>query len=136
MNKLLVFFLLAIVTCEHLDTSVEDTFNSVDKDKYLDHFFDEFEIDDVELKFAVKNIFKGIKNFFKGTVAKAFKKLAEIVQKGINFLKEIGIWDKLVETAKSAGKKLAISFCSAHLSPPVCSLAVGFIFDFVLKNLI
>ena len=134
MNKLLVFFLLAIVTCEQLDTSVEDAFNSVDIDKYLDHYIDEVEFDDVELQLKLRNIFKGIKNFFKGTIGKAFKKLGKAVQKGINVLKEKGIWDKLVSVVKSVGKIAATSLCSAYLSPAVCTPAVGFVFDVVLKN--
>ena len=134
MNKLLVFFLLAIVTCEQLNTPVEDAFSSIDIDKYLDHYIDEVEFDDVELQFKFRNIFKGIKNFFKGTIGKAFKKLGKAVQKGINFLKEKGIWDKLVGVVKSVGQIAATSFCSAYLSPAVCTPAVGFVFDVVLKN--
>ena len=135
MNKLLVFFLLAIVTCEQLDTSVEDAFNSIDVEKYLDHYMDNLEFDDVELQIKFfRNIFKGIKNFFKGTIGKAFRKLGKAVQKGINFLKEKGIWDKLVNAVKSIGKVAATSFCSAYLSPAICTPAVGFVFDVVLKN--
>ena len=39
MNKLLIFFLLAIVTCEQLDTSVEDAFNSIDVEKSLEETY-------------------------------------------------------------------------------------------------
>ena len=134
MNKLLIFFLLAIVTCEQLDTSVEDAFNSIDIEKYLDHYIDDLYFDDVNLEFKFKNIFKGIKNFFKGTVGKAFRKLGKAVQKGINYLKEKNIWDKLVSVVKSVGQVAATSFCSAYLSPAVCAPAVGFVFDVVLKN--
>ena len=135
MNKLLIFFLLAIVTCEQLDTSVEDAFNSIDVEKYLDHYMDNLEFDDLELQLKLfKNIFKGVKNFFKGTVGKAFRKLGKAVQKGINYLKEKNIWDKLVSVVKSVGQVAATSFCSAYLSPAVCAPAVGFVFDVVLKN--
>ena len=134
MNKLLIFFLLAIVTCEQLDTSVEDAFNSIDIEKYLDHYIDDLDFDNVNLEFKFKNIFKGIKNFFKGTVGKAFRKLGKAVQKGINYLKEKNIWDKLVTVVKSVGQVAATSFCSAYLSPAVCAPAVGFVFDVVLKN--
>ena len=133
MNKLLIFFLLAIVTCEQLDTSVEDAFSSIDIDEYIDHYIDELEFGDVELQLKLKNIFKGIKNFFKGTVGKAFSKLGKAVQKGINFLKEKGIWDKLVSVAKQIGEIAATSFCSAYLSPAICGPAVGFVFNAVLK---
>ena len=134
MNKLLVFFLIAIVACEQLDTSVEEAFNSVEVEKYLDHYIDNYEFsDDVELQGFFKNIFKGIGNFFKGTIGKAFSKLGKAVQKGINFLREKGIWQKLVDAAKKIGQVAATSFCSTYLSPAVCTPAVGFVFNHVLK---
>lgn len=134
MNKLLVFFLIAIVACEQLDTSVEEAFNSIEVEKYLDHYIDNYEFsDDVELQGFFKNIFKGIGNFFKGTVGKAFKFLGKQVQNGINYLRQRGVWGLLVDAAKKVGQFAATSFCSTYLSPAVCKPAVGFVFNHVLK---
>ena len=57
------------------------------------------------------------------------KGIVKTLQDGINWLKEHGYWDLIVNAAKTAGKIAATSLCSAYIPSPVCSLVVNFIFS-------
>ena len=73
--------------------------------------------DDAVLELSLKNIWRGIKNSFKKTV---------------NFLKNKGIYDRLVEILKNVGKNDAVKFCiEKGLDKSVCKESV----DILEKNL-
>ena len=100
-----------------------------------EQYLDVENVEEIELeKIRLKNIFKGIGNFFKGTVGKAFKSLKKGVQKGIQWLKDHNLWDPIVSKAKEYGKKLASGLCTKYLKSDVCEPAVDFIADHVLKD--
>ena len=110
MKKFLAILLVAAISC----TFVEDL-----KDAGL---FDDR--DDIVLQ--------GLPDFFK----RLWDKIKEIwhdipgaIQKVINFLKEKGYWDDLIDLIKKYGTKYGIDFCDNYLDHDLCTDAVNFIFS-------
>ena len=69
-----------------------------------------------------KGLAKGLEKFVKGA--------SKVVKQAINFLKQTGIWDQVVEKVVELGKNAANAFCSKYGGPTageLCSQAIDFI---------
>jgi hypothetical protein len=100
MRKFLVFLLIAVIACAEV----------AEKDAFEDF---EIDLDSVELKSWLGNIWNKIKSFG--------QKVWNGIKGGVDFLKRTGIWNVL----KTAGKAVATTACSAYLSPAVCGPIIG-----------
>ena len=60
--------------------------------------------------------------------AAELKGVIKTLQDGINWLKNNGYWNLIVNAVKTGGKIAATSLCSAYIPRPICSLVVNFIF--------
>ena len=94
MKKILAILLIAIVACE--------TIQEIDLESWWTDIRDKVED-------AVKD---------------AWDKLSDAVKKGIDYLKEKGIYDLLKDKVIQAGKAAAIAFCTPYLGPAICASAV------------
>ena len=104
MRKFLTILLIAAIACvEVSNTKVEN------EDFVLD-------LDDVEFNWLT-DIFSKIGNVIKGAW--------NAIKKGIDWLKEKGIWTHLVTVLKTVGKTAAITVCSTVLTPVVCGPLIG-----------
>ena len=110
MKKFLAILLIAAISCTFIDDL---------KDVGL---FDER--DDIVLE--------GLPDFFK----RLWDKIKEIwhdipgaIQKVINFLKEKGYWDDLIDIIKKQGTKYGTDFCAKYLDRDLCADVVGFLFS-------
>ena len=96
------------------------------------------------IKRGIKNVVKGtgkvVKEVGKGTgkvgkglvrgLEKFVKGASKVVKQAINFLKQTGIWDKVIEKVVQLGKTAAFGFCSKYGGPTageLCSQAIDFI---------
>ena len=111
MRKFLAILLIASIVC----VEVSNTQEKVAEDNLLDLF--EFDIESAEFKGWIKNVVKKVKDFG--------KKVVDKVKSGINYLKQKGYWNLIVNTLKTVGKIAATSVCSAYLSPAVCGPVIG-----------
>jgi len=75
---------------------------------------------------------KGINGLFKGKVGEIFRKLKEIVKKGIAWLKQKGLFKDLVGGIRQFGEKYGNEYCQKILPSEVCGPAVDFILNSVL----
>ena len=75
-----------------------------------------------------------IDGLFKGKVGNAFKKLGDVVKKGIAWLKQNGLWDPIVDQLKEIGGGYANEICEKILPAEVCGPAVDFALNNVLKT--
>ena len=82
---------------------------------------------------VVKEVGKGTGKVGKGLVRgleKFVKGASKVVKQAINFLKQTGIWDQVVEKVVELGKNAANAFCSKYGGPTageLCSQAIDFI---------
>ena len=82
---------------------------------------------------VVKEVGKGTGKVGKGLVRgleKFVKGASKVVKQAINFLKQTGIWDQVVEKVVELGKNAANAFCSQYGGPTageLCSQAIDFI---------
>ena len=82
---------------------------------------------------VVKEVGKGTGKVGKGLVRgleKFVKGASKVVKQAINFLKQTGIWDKVIEKVVQLGKTAAFGFCSKYGGPTageLCSHAIDFI---------
>ena len=97
MKKILAILLIAIVACE--------TIQEIDLESWWTDIRDKVED-------AVKD---------------AWDKLSDAVKKGIDYLKEKGIYDLLKDKVIQAGKAAAIAFCTPYLGPAICASAVDYL---------
>ena len=65
-----------------------------------------------------------IRDKVEDAVKDAWDKLSDAVKKGIDYLKEKGIYDLLKDKVIQAGKAAAIAFCTPYLGPAICASAV------------
>ena len=76
---------------------------------------------------------KGINNLFgTGKVGEIFRKLGDMIKKGIAWLKKNDLWNPIIETLKSLGEKYGNELCEEALPPEVCGPAI----DFALQHLL
>ena len=75
-----------------------------------------------------------IDGLFKGKVGNAFRKLGDVVKKGIAWLKKNGLWDPIVGELKEIGGGYANEICQKVLPAEVCGPAVDFALNNVLKT--
>ena len=114
MRKLLIILLLAAIACSEVKETNEEINNLLN--------FMGVEIDDVEFSW-IQTIYEKVSDYF--------KKIWGKIKGGIQWLKDNGYWDTLVSLAKTVGKVVAVNYCSAYLTPPVCGLIVDAIFSFI-----
>ena len=143
MKQLLVILLITLATCTAIEENYDDVvlerirFKSpikVIKEVVKKVVKKPGEAIKQTVKDILKNPIKGLKGLFKGKLGDVFKKLKEVVQKGIAWLKENKLWDPLVQTLKSAGQKYGNEYCEKYLPPEVCGEAVDFVLDHVIKE--
>jgi len=123
MKKLLVILLIALSTCEKVKKST----NLFIKNPLVPRY----------AKFrksrngAIRLPIKGINGLFNGKVGEIFRKLEDMVKKGIAWLIENNLWNPIIEQLEKHGQEYGIELCEQFLSPEVCGPAI----DFALKNL-
>ena len=83
---------------------------------------------------AIKKLPIKIDGLFKGKVGNAFKKLGDVVKKGIAWLKQNGLWDPIVGQLKELGGRYGNEICEKVLPAEVCAPAVDFALNSVLKT--
>jgi hypothetical protein len=123
---------------------LKDTINK-EKDKIKDKI--KHETDKVKevvthpgrvIKKTVKEIanhpFKGLNGLFKGKPGEVFRKLKEVVKKGIAWLKQNHLWDPLVKKVKELGAKYGNEYCEKVLPAEICGPAVDFALNHLIKN--
>ena len=87
------------------------------------------------LKEANKISVKGVNGLFGlGKVGEFFRKLGDVVKKGIAWLKQNKLWDPLVEQLKNLGQKYGNELCEKVLSPEICGPAIDFALDHLLPS--
>ena len=90
------------------------------------------------IKKTVKEIanhpFKGLNGLFKGKPGEVFRKLKEVVKKGIAWLKQNHLWDPLVKKVKELGAKYGNEYCEKVLPAEICGPAVDFALNHLIKN--
>jgi len=77
---------------------------------------------------------KGINGLFGGKIGAAFRKLGEVVKKGIAWLKKAGLWDPIVNKLRELGEKYGNEICEKHLPAEVCGPAIDFALNHILKT--
>ena len=116
MRKLIVILLIAVIACTEVDTTPKEEVS--DFNELLDLL--DLDVNSVELSWLT-DIGKKIGRFF-GNMWNSIKSK-------IQWLKDNGIWDKLVSLAKTGAKIAAKSVCSAHFSPFICIPLIDAIFS-------
>ena len=87
------------------------------------------------LKEANKISVKGVNGLFGlGKVGEFFRKLGDVVKKGIAGLKQNKLWDPIVEQLKNLGQKYGNELCEKVLSPEICGPAIDFALDHLLPS--
>ena len=84
------------------------------------------------VKDILKVPIKGINGLFHGKVGEIFRKLGEVVKKGIAWLKKNNLWKPLVDTLRDLGERYGNEYCTKILPDEVCGPAVDFILNHVL----
>ena len=77
---------------------------------------------------------KGINGLFGGKIGAAFRKLGEVVKKGIAWLKKAGLLDPIVNKLRELGEKYGNEICEKHLPAAVCGPAIDFALNHILKT--
>ena len=77
---------------------------------------------------------KGINGLFGGKVGEIFRKLGDMVKKGIAWLKKNKLWDPIIEKLKELGQKYGNELCEKALPPEVCGPAIDFALDHLLPS--
>ena len=118
MRKLVAILLIAVIACVEVDTTPKEEVS--DFNELLDLL--DLDANSVELGW-LKKIFKKVGNFFKG--------IWNGIKGTVKWLKDKGIWDKLVSLAKTGARIAVTSLCSTYLSPAVCTPVVNAVFSLV-----
>jgi len=156
MKQLLVILLIALATCASIEESSDNNKNNDYSIKPRSPLAPAYPARGIKFIFdderetnatkpvipkmdRIKNIneakkfpIKGINGLFNGKVGEIFRKLEDIVKKGIAWLKKNNLWKPIIERLKNLGQKYGIELCEKYLSPEVCEPAI----DFALKHLI
>ena len=129
MKKLLVILLIALSTCSAIEESFDDVIvleknplNQINPEKR------KFRIPDLQ-----RLHIKGLNGLFNGKVGEAFRKLGEIVKKGIHWLIQNQLWDPIVNKLRELGEKRGKELCEKHLPAEVCGPAINFALNHILK---
>ena len=78
---------------------------------------------------------KGINGLFGlGKVGEFFRKLGDMVKKGIAWLKKNKLWDPIVEQLKNLDQKYGNELCEKVLSPEICGPAIDFALEHLLPS--
>ena len=77
---------------------------------------------------------KGLNGIFKGKLGNAFRKLGDVVKKGIAFLKQNNLWDPIVNQLKELGGRYGNELCEKVLPAEICWPAVDFALNNILKT--
>ncbi len=83
---------------------------------------------------AIKKLRLKLDGLFKGKIGNAFRKLGDVVKKGIAWLKQNGLWDPIVSQLKEFGGGVANGLCQKILPAEVCAPAVDFALNNILKT--
>ena len=109
MKKVLAILLIAAITATFIDDLKEAG------------IFDER--DDVVLN--------GLPDFFKrlwDKIKQIWNDIPGAIQKVINWMKDKGYWETLIDLIKKYGTKYGIDFCSKYLDHELCTDVVNFLF--------
>ena len=121
MRKLITILLIAFIACVEVETIAKKEESEVsDFNELLDLL--DLDANSVELSWLT-DIGKKIGRFF-GNMWNSIKSK-------IQWLKDNGIWDKLVSLAKTGARIAVTSLCSTYLSPAVCTPVVNAVFSLV-----
>ena len=77
---------------------------------------------------------KGINGLFNGKAGEIFRKLGDMVKKGIAWLKKNNLWNTIIEKLKNLGQKYGIELCEKSLPPEVCGPAIDFALKYLIRN--
>ena len=110
MKKFLTILLLAVISCTIIDDLRAQGIMTAEEDVDLEGFMD-----------FLKRLWEKIKEIWHSIPGK--------IQKVINFLKEHGYWNTLIDLIKKYGVKYGTDFCDNYLDHDLCADAVKFLFD-------
>ena len=66
------------------------------------------------------------------SIENIWNSIKEYVEKAIQFLKQIGLYEKIIEIIKTYGRTIAIQYCTSLLIPePVCTSIIDFLLQFL-----
>ena len=78
---------------------------------------------------------KGINNLFgTGKVGEIFRKLGDMIKKGIAWLKKNNLWNPIIEALQNLGVQYGNELCEKVLPPEVCGPAVDFAIEHLLPS--
>jgi hypothetical protein len=78
---------------------------------------------------------KGINNLFgTGKVGEIFRKLGDMIKKGIAWLKKNNLWNPIIEALQNLGVQYGNELCEKALPPEVCGPAVDFAIEHLLPS--
>jgi hypothetical protein len=83
---------------------------------------------------ALKKLRIKIDGLFKGKVGNAFRRLGDVVKKGIAWLKQNKLWGPIVSQLKELGGRYGNELCMKILPAEVCGPAINFAFNHVLGS--
>ena len=112
MKKFLTILLLAIISCSIVDELRAQGIITAE--------------DEVNLE--------GLPDFFKRLWEKIkaiWKSIPDKIRKAINWLKEHGMWENLIDLIKKYGTKYATDFCDNYLDHDLCADVVAWLFEFL-----
>ena len=66
------------------------------------------------------------------TIETIWNSIKEYVEKAVQFLKQIGLYDKIIEILKTYGRQFGINYCTSFAIPePVCTSIIDFLLQFL-----
>ena len=147
MKKLLVILLFALATCEAIEETFDDdivleknVFSNINSpliqaQKKIDIKIPEKINIGPNRKIDLNSInIKGLNGLFKGKNGVEFRKLGDVIKKGIAWMKQYKIWDEIINKLKENGKKHGNELCERYLPAEVCGPAINFAFNHLLKH--
>ncbi len=121
MRKLIIILLIAVIASAEVDNTPKEKVSD------FNELLDLLDLDANSVELSVKDLFS---NFF-DKAKRFFGKLWDRVKDGVQWLKEKGIWDQLVEYAKSGSKYAVSKLCDKYFDTSICKPVEDVIFKFI-----
>ena len=131
MKNLFLILLITLATCAVFEESFDD--NVVLENKKISISIPKKTYPQKTVKEILKLPIKGINGLFHGKVGEIFRKLEEVVQKGIAWLKKNDLWKNLVSILRNSGERHGLEFCKKILPEEICRPVVEFALNHALN---
>ena len=121
MRKLIIILLIAVIACAEVDNTPKEKVSD------FNELLELLDLDANSVELQVTYWF----NNFSDKVKRFFGKLWDRVKDGVQWLKEKGIWDKLVSFAKTGSKYAVSKLCAQYFDTSICKPVEDVIFKFI-----